>query len=152
VTVMLDSWFGVHPQVVRSKLLKQLKPSEILLYLYLMERSEFLCNRVIRARDCDITEAVGLSSRAARNARIKLQECGLIRCVRGPGNVYIYTICDPRTKQPYPGDSDKPMVPPKRGYSDPIQSSSADAQRPRDQPKEPSNTSPQSHGIPLKFP
>jgi len=138
--------------VIRSGLVKQLSPSAILLYLYLMWRSEYLCNRVIRARDCDIRDAMELSSRAARNARIELQECGLIHCVRGTGNVYIYTICDPKTKQPYPGDSKIAMVPPKRGHSDSEQASPADAQRVGKQPKERGDVLPQSHGVPLKFP
>jgi hypothetical protein len=144
---MLDSWFGVHPCLIRTGLLGRMKPSEVLLYLFLMERSERLCTRVIRAKDCEMG---GVSPRAARDARIKLQEYGLIQCSRGTGNVYIYTICDPRTGQPYPGDPKIPVVPPKRGQSSP-QGASGAAPAHHEKPQSRDNKADMPRGVPLNF-
>ncbi len=91
-----------------------MKPSELRLYGYLMERSEFYCSREFQMKDCDLQ---GVSPRAACNARKKLQEYGLIQYKAGLGNRYTYTICDPKTKQPYPGDPKIAIVMPKRSRS-----------------------------------
>jgi len=102
VTVMLDSFFGVHPHVVRSGMWAQMKPGERDLYIFLMERSERYCSREIKATDAEIQKSVGLAPRTATDARKKLQERGLIQYKAGQGNRYTYVICDPRTGQPYP--------------------------------------------------
>jgi len=111
---MIDSFFGIHPFVVRFGLWAKMMPSERSLYVYLMERSEFYCSREFQAKDSDLRASVGVSGRAACNARKKLQEYGLIRYKAGLGNRYTYTICDPKTKQPYLGDPKVPLAMPKR--------------------------------------
>lgn len=117
MTVMIDSFFGIHPWVVRSGLWAELKPGEVNLYIYLLEESERRCTRRITATDTQIGKAVGTASRTLCNARKKLQEYGLIECERGLGNKYDYTICNPKTGQPYPGNPCEPMVVPKRSKS-----------------------------------
>jgi hypothetical protein len=114
MTVMIDSFFGVHPHLLRSGLWAKMKPGEKDLYLFLMEESERCCTREITATDAQVTVAVGTASRTLCNARKKLQECGLIRYKAGHGNRYQYVICDPKTGQPYPGDSRHPIVVPKK--------------------------------------
>jgi hypothetical protein len=114
MTVMIESFFGIHPFVVRSGLWAKMNPSEQSLYVHLMERSEFYCSREFQAKDFDLRASVGVSARAACNARKKLQEYGLIRYKAGPGNRYTYTICDPKTNLPYPGDPKIPLAMPKR--------------------------------------
>lgn len=114
MTVMIDSFFGVHPCLVRSGQWAKMKPGEKDLYLFLMEESERRCTRDLTATDAQITVAVGTASRTLCNARKKLQEYGLIRCNAGHGNRYRYVICDPKTGQPYPGDSRQPIVVPKK--------------------------------------
>jgi replication initiation and membrane attachment protein DnaB len=82
-----------------------MKPTERSLYVCLLHESERCSNRKLQRTDGRLLELVGGSSRSFRDARIKLQERGLIRYVRGRGNVYVYTLCDPETLEPWPGDS-----------------------------------------------
>lgn len=110
---MIDSFFGIHPFVVRSGLWAKLKPGEVNLYVYLLAESERRCTRQLTVTDLEV-KLVGTASRTLCNARKKLQECGLIQYERGLGNRYKYIICNPKTGQPYPGDPRKPMVVPKR--------------------------------------
>jgi hypothetical protein len=114
LTVMIDSFFGVHPYLLRCGLWREMKPGEKDLYLYIMEESERCCTREIRATDAQVRDAVGAASRTLCNARKKLREHGLIRYKAGQGNRYIYVICDPKTGLPYPGDPRTPIVVPKR--------------------------------------
>jgi hypothetical protein len=104
MTVMFDSFFGMHPHVIRSGQWRKMKPGEKDLYVYLLEQSERFCTREIKATDGQVTAAVGAASRTLCNARKKLQEYGLIRYKAGQGNRYTYSICNPRTGLPYPGN------------------------------------------------
>src|SRR5438874_12161293 len=116
MTVMLDSFFRVHPHLVRSGLWAKMKPGQKDLYIFLMAESERCCTREITATDEQVTAAVGAASRTLCNARKKLQEYGLIRYKPGQGNRYRYTICNPKTREPYPGDPRQPIVVPKRAH------------------------------------
>jgi|SRR5579864_4924795 len=132
---MIDSFFGVHPYVIRAGLWRSMKPGEKDLYLYLLEESERCCTREIRATDAQVTALVGTASRTLCNARKKLTEYGLITCKAGQGNRYTYTICNPKTGLPYPGDSRTPMVVPRRERRKETESSrSSDLSRARDEP------------------
>lgn len=111
---MLDSFFGVHPYVIRSGLWGKMRPGEKDLYIFLMEQSERRCTREIAATDAEISSGIGAASRTLCNARKRLRELGLIRFDSGHGNRYTYQICDPRTGQPYPGGPREPIVVPKR--------------------------------------
>lgn len=150
MTVMIDSFFGIHPYVIRSGLWAKMKPGEKDLYIYLMERSEYFCTRQLRAKDCEIRKSVELSPRTACNARKKLQERGLIQYVAGLGNVYTYIICDPRTGKPYPADPKTPMVMPKQSRGK-TRAEPAKALLPSQQAPPQSETLSQSHGIAIKF-
>lgn len=113
VTVMIESFFGVHPHVIRSGLFAKMKPGEVKLYVYLMEQSERYCTRRLKRTDAAIRNAVGVSERTLCNARKKLSEYGLILREKGEGNKYTYTICNPITRRPYPGDPKARMHLPK---------------------------------------
>ena len=80
MTVMLDRFFGVHPEIVRSGVLKDMSEGEIRLYLALMERSEYRCNRELTLTDEELRELVGVAPRTSCNARKSLQERRLIQC------------------------------------------------------------------------
>lgn len=114
MTVMLDSFFGVHPWLLRNGRWAKMKPGEKDLYLFLMEESERRCTRELTATDAEITVAVGTASRTLCNARKSLQGYRLIRYKASHGNKYRYVICNPKTGEPYPGDPRQPMVVPKR--------------------------------------
>jgi len=111
---MLDKFFGVHPHVTRSGLWAKMKPGEKDLYIYLMAESERCCTREMKRTDAQITVGVGVAGRTLCNARKRLQEFGLVRCQKGEGNKYVYSICNPVTGEPYPGDPKEPLTCSKR--------------------------------------
>ena len=96
-----------------------MKQGEKELYIFLMEQSEYRVSRVIKATDAEIAGRVSVKSRTLCNARKKLQEYGLLTCARGDGNKYMYTICNPVTGQPYPGDLKIPVRIPKNPRGSP---------------------------------
>jgi hypothetical protein len=153
LTVMIDSFFGIHPWVIRSGLWPKLKPGEVNLYIYLLEQSERFCTRQITATDAQIEKAVGTAPRTLCNARKKLQEHGLIHYERGQGNKYEYTICDPKTGQPYPGNPRDPMVVPKRSRSQGADSATTTPSpvTVAQQPASPKELPLESHGLPGVF-
>lgn len=104
MTTMFDKFFGMPQYVIRSGTWAAMKPAEQSLYTCLCHDSERYCTRELQRTDAQIWELAGLSSRACRDARIKLQERGLVRYKRGRGNVYVYTLCNPETGQAWPGD------------------------------------------------
>jgi hypothetical protein len=114
MTVMIGKFFGAHQILVRTGILCDMKEGEIRLYLVLMERSEWFQSRLLTLTDKQVCDLGGAASRTLCNARKKLQEKGLIRYKAGAGNKYTYTICDPETREPYPGDPKTPIVMPKR--------------------------------------
>jgi hypothetical protein len=110
---MIDSFFGLHPFLVRSGLWAKMKPGEKDLYVFLMAESERRCTREIAATDAEVTVAVGAASRTLCNARKKLWERGLIQYKAGRGNRYRYVICDPKTGAPYSGGPRERIAMPK---------------------------------------
>jgi hypothetical protein len=121
MTTMIDKFFGMPQSVMRSGTWAAMKPSEQTLYVALLHESERYCTREFQRSDARISDLAGISPRACRDARIKLQERGLIRYKRGKGNIHVYTLCNPETGQPWAGDpkqrvpylkkSDRPALP-----------------------------------------
>jgi len=110
MTVMIDRFFGVSQHVVWSGLWKKMKPGEKDMYVFLLAKSERYCTRELTCSDAEIAQTVGVRPRTICNARKKLQEHGLICCIRKGGNKYRYAICDPTTDKPYAGDPTRPVV------------------------------------------
>jgi hypothetical protein len=104
VTTMFDRYFGIPQSVIRSGTWAQMKPTEQSLYICLLHESERYRTRELRRTDAQLCQISGLSSRSFCNARKKLQEHALFLCKRSAGNVYIYTLCNPKTGLPWPGD------------------------------------------------
>lgn len=104
MTVMFDSFFGVHPHLVRSGIWARMKAGEKDLYIFLCHQSEKFQTREFSATDAQVRDGVGAASRTLCDARKRLQEKGLVRYRAGHGNKYQYTMCNPRTLEPYPGD------------------------------------------------
>jgi hypothetical protein len=107
---MFDRYFGVPQVVIRSHIWAKMKPTEQSLYICLLHESERYRTRELLRTDAQMRELTGLSSRSFCNARKKLQERGLFLCRRGGGNAYIYTLCNPETGQPWPGDPKRPVA------------------------------------------
>ena len=109
MTTMFDKFFGMPHSVIRSGTWAAMKPAEQSLYTCLLHDSERYRTRELQRTDTQMRELTGLSSRACRDARIKLQERGLVRYKRGTGNVCVYTLCNPETGEPWPGDPKQPI-------------------------------------------
>jgi hypothetical protein len=165
VTTMFDRFFGVPQTVIRSHTWAKMKPTEQSLYICLLHESELYCTRELLRTDAQMHELTELSSRSFCNARKKLQERGLFLCKRGVGNAYTYTLCNPDTGQPWPGDPKRPVAYVKKGSrpatseKGPITSRDDSAKDPQrgyaDQNGTSVKTDPEPksevHGIPLKF-
>ena len=160
VTVMLDRYFGIPQHVIRSGLWARMKPSEWSLYVCLMHESERYSTREIQRTDVALCALAGVSSRAFCNARKKLQEYGLLICHRGRGNAYVYTVCDPQTGTPWPGDPKQKIPYRRRDGTTTAPLSIASRTSVALVPNIPSRgeivgeraeSSLQSHGMPLKF-
>lgn len=91
-----------HP--VRIGILRLMKGSEAKLWLALMHDFERYRTRELIRTDAQLKDLCCVSPRALRDARIKLQEYGLVLLKRGVAGMYRYTLCDPRTGEPFPGD------------------------------------------------
>ena len=155
MTVMIDSFFGVHPHVVRSGTWGSMKHGEKNLYIFLMEESERCCTRRLVVTDAQVSQSVNVASRTLCDARKKLQERGLISFKAVVGNRYEYTICDPKTGKAYAGDPRMPIVVPKRGRSQTPAFFQAASGRVASQqyspPKTDDNDSLEKHGVALQF-
>jgi hypothetical protein len=109
MTTMIDKFFGMPLSVIRSGTWAAMKPAEQSLYTCLFHDSERYRTRELQRTDAQMCELAGISSRSCRDARIKLQERRLVRYKRGARNVYVYTLCNPETGEPWPGDPKQPI-------------------------------------------
>lgn len=151
--MMIERFFGQPQELVGEGILKKLKPGELILYTYLMWKSERCCSRVVKAKDSEITAAVGVASRTLCNARKKLQELGLMLYQAGPGNIYIYTVCDAKTRQPYPGDPTTKIEYQKRASkrSEDVKPASPLGTTPTRKAPKSADERPETYGVPLDF-
>jgi len=147
MTVMIDRFFGLPQQVIRSGLWKAMRSSEKDLYVFLMQESERCCTRQVHCTDAEITKAVGLKPRTLCNARKKLQERGLIACARHQGNKYEYTICDLATGKPYPGNPKERIVYAKQNTAQAVQEKPPEPSSAATVPPPPVGQDLESHGV-----
>jgi hypothetical protein len=110
MTVMVELYFGVPQSVIRDGIWAEMSPTEQSLYVSLLFESERCRTRLLARTDSQLGEMTGLSSRSLCNARKKLQERGLVLYLSGAGNIYSYTICNPKTGQPWPGNPRDPIL------------------------------------------
>ena len=154
---MIERYFGIPQYVIRSGLWTQMRPSEWSLYVCLLHESERYSTRKLQKTDATLCKLAGLSSRAFCNARKKLQEYKLVICERGRGNIYSYTICNPETGLPWPGDPKAriPYVKKQTAGAGPEALRPVPKQEAREDPITPSckpESRPiQSYGIPISF-
>jgi|GEM_PF-6232113 len=158
---MIEKFFGVHPHVTRTGLWAKMKPGEKDLYIYLMAESERCCTREMKRADAQITAGIGAAARTLCNARKKLQEFGLVLCQKGEGNKYVYSICNPVTGEPYPGDPRAPLICSKRptktngsisdGFSSPAKDLNNTPPTPDDANDRACNGRSEQHGLPGVF-
>ena len=92
MSVMFPRFFGIPQHLVRSGQLQRLKPAQLFLYLALLYESERCCTRALDRSDHQLIQLNGVSARSLRDARIKLQEHGLIEYQRQPGRKFRYVL------------------------------------------------------------
>jgi DNA-binding transcriptional ArsR family regulator len=146
---MIDRFFGIHQEFIRSGLCAKMKDGENRLYLFVMHKSERFSSLQITATDSEIRSAVGVAGRTLCNARKKLFEYGLICSRRGGGGRYTYTICNPETGKPYPGDP-KVRVPYENRKRRAVQGE-ATPQPQRSATRSLLIERPEEYGMPMKF-
>jgi hypothetical protein len=95
-------FFTLPQNLVRSGILREMKPCEILLTLSLHHEMERLSNPVLTVSNADLHKLTGLSPSAVRLARTKLAERGLVSLRRVVGGMYEYSLLNPETKRPWP--------------------------------------------------
>ncbi len=96
-------YFSFPQIVIRSGAWSRLRPSAKNLYVAILHEVERRSTREFSEPDKFFAKLVGLSPRSVRDARTKLVEYGLVKIRRGVGGMYTYTLCDPTTREPFPG-------------------------------------------------
>lgn len=104
MSVRIPRWFGFPPELIDNGQVASMSESDLRLCLYLYGKSDRCSSRRFEAKDKDITCKVGISQRSLRDARKHLVQFGIIAIERESGGCFVYTLCDPKTGQPYPGD------------------------------------------------
>ena len=104
MTVMLRRYSGFSPEIFEKGLVLRMRGSSLFLYLFLCRTSDRKSSLQFKASDKEISEQTGASPRALCDARRNLATLGLIHCERCPGGMYTYSLCDPETGRPFPGD------------------------------------------------
>lgn len=104
MSILLPRYSGFPPEIFERGLVPQMSGSALRLYLFLCRTSDRKSRLSFAATDQEITEQSGASTGALRKARIDLKALGLISYAKAPGGSYTYALCDPTTRQPFPGD------------------------------------------------
>jgi hypothetical protein len=76
-----------------SGLVHQMRPSQVIRYLTLLRLANYLSTPEISINLQSLEQMDGVSTRAARDAHIKLQEYGLIRVAKA--NPFTYALISP---------------------------------------------------------
>jgi hypothetical protein len=104
MSVMIGRYSGFPPELFEKGIVLNMSGGSLRLYLFLLRQSDRKSSRQFTVTDQEISQQTGASTRMFSHARNNLLSLGLIHCQRPIGGSYVYTICDPETGQPYPGD------------------------------------------------
>ena len=104
MSVRIDRWFGVPPELFESGHFARLSHSAVRLFIFLYWKHDRQSNRQFQESDRQITLQAGVSARSLSSARKQLAQTRILRFERAPGGMYTYTLCDLKTGEPYPGD------------------------------------------------
>jgi hypothetical protein len=74
------------------------------LYIVLCGASDRRSSRRFELKDEDVVKMAGVSRGTLNAARKELSEMGMVVCDREPGGRFTYTLCNPKTGRPFPGD------------------------------------------------
>lgn len=98
----VKSYFSVPAEFVTGGHLRDLLPSAIRLYVFLMHLAQKHTATVLEVADWEVKQYTGLDEKSTRTARAELATRGLVLVMKG--RVYSYRLLDPAT--------DKPILPP----------------------------------------
>ncbi len=104
MSVMIPRFSGFPPELFEKGIAPKVSNTGLRLYIFLCRHSDRKSSRQFAVSDKEISQHTGASVRALRDARINLTTLGLVVCQRSPGDAYLYSLCDPNTGRPYPGD------------------------------------------------
>jgi hypothetical protein len=111
VGVRIYPWFGVQPELINDGHFAKLSEYGVRLVMMLYWKHDRQNSRQFKLADKDIIQWGDVSKRSLTKARKQLAETGLVVFEKLPGGYYTYTICDPQTQKPYPGDPKHPIAP-----------------------------------------
>jgi hypothetical protein len=95
-------FFTLPQNLVRTGILREMKPCEIYLAVALHHEMERLSNPVLTVTNAQLHNLTGLSPSAIRLARTKLAERGVTSLRRVAGGMYEYSLLNPATGKPWP--------------------------------------------------
>jgi len=101
---MLPRYSGFPPEIFEDGLVPQMQNTAFRLYIFLCRSSDRKSSLQFAVFDKEICQQTGSSPRALCSARNELKRFGLISCDRDPGGSYTYSLCDVKTRRPFPGD------------------------------------------------
>ena len=103
MAVRIRRWFGVPPELFETGIIKKMSASDHLLYTYLCWHSDRHSSRQFRVVAKEVAKSTEMSLRSISTARSHLCKLGLVCCDKLPDGTFTYTLCDVRTRKPYPG-------------------------------------------------
>ena len=102
---MLDRWFPVPQQLMRSGKIKKLSGMALKVYLALLHDCERYQNRKLTRTTKQLQDVVGGSRNSHKTARVELTNLGLIVAKNAGVEGFVIEICDAATGKPYELDS-----------------------------------------------
>jgi hypothetical protein len=115
MTVMFKLFYGVPQSFYRSDYGRRVKGCALGLYNYLLYESERTCSRELTISDQALIREMGGNHASWGRARKTLQQVGLVKLEQSPGMQIKYTLCDPETREPVPGDPKTPVLYKRKG-------------------------------------
>jgi len=103
MSVRLDRWFGVPPELIAGEFFEKMSPSDLALCVVLYWWSDRKSSRSFEVKDVEMETRTRLSRRSLLDARKHLAALGIVTISRTLGG-HTYTLCDLKTGLPYPGD------------------------------------------------
>lgn len=103
MSVRLPRFFGAPPELIELGFLPKMSPSDLALYINVCWWSDRKSSRELEVKDADMEARSGLSRRSLHNARKHLSSLGMVEITKNLGG-HVYTLCDLKTRLPYPGD------------------------------------------------
>jgi hypothetical protein len=103
MSVRLDRWFGVPPELIEGEFFAKMTPSDLALCIVLYWWSDRKTSRSFEIKVVEMEGRTKLSRRSLLDARKHLAALRIVVYSKTPGG-HVYTLCNLTTGLPYPGD------------------------------------------------